>query len=266
MFDNEINNINSINHNKYVMKQTQEMREGFNYNAFYMALVVNTNDPEKLGRVQIRIPAIHGTNEMQSYYLEDSALPWARPGIFNSTGNDMGQMLVPQKGNRVFVTFEYNSPDSPIYFGGITTIYGTKDKEYNDNPDIYNGDNVNIKDDDYPKTKRDSKAVDLVYKSFKGATIEIDDKDGQETIRIIDASGQVFEMGVLDPNGTPLPRRGDKEGSDNIYRFIRLGNENEFIEIVDGKIHIAGDTVEIDGYEPGGGGQDEVRIGRRRTY
>lgn len=28
-------------------------------NAFYMGIVENTNDPYKLGRVQVRIPAIH---------------------------------------------------------------------------------------------------------------------------------------------------------------------------------------------------------------
>ena len=68
-------------------------------------------------------------------------------------------------------------------------------------------------------------------------------------------------MGVLDPTGAPLPRRKDKIGSTNPYRFMKLGNENEFIEIIDGKISIVADDVEINGYTPGTGtGDDEVEI------
>ena len=263
MFDIDLSNLKAFNQKDFIMKQSQDFREKTNYNAFYMAVVVNSNDSEGLGRVQIRIPALHGTHKSQNYYVEDNELPWARPGIFATGGNDMGQFLVPQKGNRVFVTFEFNSPSNPIYFGGIPTLIGKVPKQYNDNPDIYNGNTVEITDNDKIKSKSKSKANQIVYKSFKGATIEINDKDGQESIKIIDASGQVFEMGVLDPEGVPLPRRGDKENSTNDYRFIKLGNENEFIEIIDGKIKIVADDVDISGYKPGGGdGADEVQISK----
>ncbi|MBQ3420693.1 MAG: hypothetical protein IJH34_03295 [Romboutsia sp.] len=247
MFDNiDLSKMKISNMNETVMKETKDLREKVNYNAFFSALVVSTKDPNNLGRVKIRIPSIHGISRNQAYFVADKYLPWARPGVFNSAGNDMGQFIVPTKGNRVFVTFEYNDPQHPIYFGGIPSLIG-KTKKYNDNPDIYNGNNVDITDNDKIQTKRTGEAVTTVFKSFKGATIEIDDQDGKEAIRIIDAAGQVFVMGVDDPSGTPLERRHDKEYSDNIYRYIRLGNENEFIEIVDGKIHISADVVEIDG-------------------
>lgn len=55
-------------------------------------------------------------------------------------------------------------------------------------------------------------------------------------------------MGVLDPTGAPLPRRKDKIGSTNPYRFIRLGNENEYIEIIDGKVNIVADDVRVNGH------------------
>ena len=32
-------------------------------------------------------------------------------------GNDTGQFIVPTKGSRVFVTFEYNNLNKPLYFG-----------------------------------------------------------------------------------------------------------------------------------------------------
>lgn len=252
MFDVDMSRMQAVNMQKFVMEQTKDLREPVNYNAFYSAIVTNTNDTLGLGRVQIRIPALHGSNENQAYFIPDNTLPWARPGVFNASGNDMGQFLVPEKGTRIFVTFELNDPNSPIYFGGIPTMIGASGntKDYNDNQDIYGGENVVITDNDTMRTTRDTKALNTIFKSFKGATIEIDDKDGQETIRIISADGQVFEMGVEDPEGTPLDRRGDREGSTNSHRYIKLGNENEYIKIVDGKITIAAENIEIDGYAP----------------
>ena len=258
MFDIDLSHLRSNNQKQYVLKQTKDLRPSVNYNAFYSAIVVNTNDFYNLGRIQIRIPSIHGVKAEEANYIKDESLPWAKPGIFNAGGNDMGQFLIPEKGSRVFVTFEANDSSNPIYFGGIPTLLGKK-KEYNDNPDIYSGENVDITDNDKIKDLKNDKAKQVVYKSFKGATIIIDDKDGQENIKLIDASGQVFEMGVLNPTGTPLPRRGDKEYSTDPYRYIRLGNKEDFIKIVDGKISIVSDDVEINGHTSGGG-SDEVEI------
>lgn len=251
MFDTDLNKLQAFNMNKFVMEQTKDLREEVNYNAFYSAIVTNTRDPLKLGRVQIRIPSLHGSNTNQAYYIEDNVLPWARPGVLNSAGNDMGQYLVPAKGTRVFVTFELNDPNSAIYFGGIPTKIGAEGntKVYNDNRDIYSGESQIITDNDDIRTLRDSEAINTVFKSYKGATIEIDDKDGQETIKIISADGQVFEMGVEDPDGIPLDRRGDREGSTNSHRYIKLGNENEYIKITDGEININANSVKINGID-----------------
>ena len=248
MFDIDLSNIKSNNQKQYVLNKTKDLRPKVDYNAFYSAIVVNTNDFYNLGRVQIRIPSIHGVRKEQANYISDSELPWAKCGVFNAAGNDMGQFLVPEKGSRVFVTFEANDSSNPIYFGGIPTIIG-KPKEYNDNPDIYNGNEIEITDSDKIKDIKNDKAMQIVYKSFKGATILINDKDGQENIKIIDASGQVFEMGVLNPENNPLPRRGSKENSTDPYRYIRLGNNNEYIEIIDKKISIVADEIKINNFD-----------------
>ena len=258
MFDIDLSHLRSNNQKQYILKQTKDLRPSVNYNAFYSAIVVNTNDFYNLGRIQIRIPSIHGVKTEEANYIKDESLPWAKPGIFNAGGNDMGQFLIPEKGSRVFVTFEANDSSNPIYFGGIPTLLG-KNKEYNDNPDIYSGKIIEITDKDKIKDLKNDKAKQVVYKSFKGATIIIDDKDGQENIKLIDASGQVFEMGVLNPTGIPLPRRGDKEYSTDPHRYIRLGNKEDFIKIVDGKISIVSDDVEINGHTSGGG-SEEVEI------
>ena len=207
MFDLNVDRIIGNNLSKDAMNFIKKEKDDIDYNAFYIALVVNTEDFYKLGRVQIRIPAIHGIQENQAYYIPDSALPWAKPAIFSSGGNDMGQFIVPTKGNRVFVTFEYNEPTKPIYFGGIPTIHG-KDKYYNDNDKIYAGDEITITDDDRIKDLDNDSAQSVIYKSFKGSTIIVDDKDGKESIKIIDAAGQQI---IMENDGDlALPRRGNK--------------------------------------------------------
>lgn len=208
MFDLSLSSkINSNNQRRYIMEQTKDLRPEINYNAFYFGIVVNSNDPERLGRVKVRIPCLHGTVPYEAIYLSDDDLPWARSGIFNAAGNDMGQFIVPPKGARVFVTFEYDNSSNPIYFGGIPTKIG-KTKDYNDNPNVYDGKNIEVNTDDYI-TDLDNTAMQVLYKSLKGSTILINDKDGQESIKIIDASGQVIEM--KNDTGNTLDRRGNKE-------------------------------------------------------
>lgn len=84
MFDVEVNRIAATDlTDMKELKKEVGIESKFDYNAFYMAIVENTNDPFKLGRVQIRIPAIHGGSRENSFYLENDALPWAKPAILN---------------------------------------------------------------------------------------------------------------------------------------------------------------------------------------
>lgn len=204
MFDVNLNNIVRSN-----LTNRDEIKKSLNNtpnpNAFYMAIVENTNDPYKLGRVQIRIPGIHGLQPNQTYYLPNDSLPWARPASLNGAGNDVGQFIVPSKGTRVFVTFEFNDFDKPLYFGGAFCKIGSRNKNYNDNPDIYSASNVDIGTDDRI-TDIDGEAYQILYKSLKGSTILFNDKDGKECIKIIDAAGQQIIMQNNDL--VPLDRRG----------------------------------------------------------
>lgn len=179
----------------------------FNPNAFYIAVVEDTNDPYKLGRVRIRIPSIHGTNNNQAYFLPNSSLPWAKPAILNGAGNDTGQFIIPAYGTRVLVSFEFNDVNKPLYFGGIPTLIGDT-KTYNDNPGIYYGSDIEITTDDRISDLDESSSQQVIYKSFKGSTIIIDDKDGKESIKIIDAAGQQI---IMENNSDDsLPRRKDR--------------------------------------------------------
>ncbi len=237
MFDNIVNNLKTTNLVNETQKEIDKYKMKIEPNAFYIGIVTNTNDSYRLGRVQVRIPAIHGNIPTQSNYLADSSLPWAKPAILNGAGNDLGQFIVPSKGTRVVVSFEYNDLKRPLYFGGIPTLHN-EDKRYNDNLNTFGGAPINIFDDDRIKDLKEDTAQQVVYKSFKGATIIIDDQDGEENIKIIDQAGQVIEMGH---SGNTLERRGnkilDEAAQDN---YIRISNGTASIEIV-------GDTIKLKG-------------------
>lgn len=110
------NNYMSINKSSDI-RDVPALYEKVDYKMFYRALVCNTHDPKKLGRVQIRVPSIHGTKNSKGTFIEDASLPWAYPGIMFGAANDMGNFIVPEKGTIVFVTFEAGDSSKPIYFG-----------------------------------------------------------------------------------------------------------------------------------------------------
>ena len=208
MFDVNVNRIN--NSSLLKDKGYQELKKElgtYEPNAFYIGIVEDTNDPYKLGRIRARIPGIHGTNNSQLYYLQTKSLPWAKPAILNSAGNDMGQFIVPARGTRVLMSFEYNDLTKPLYFGGVPTLIN-QPKYYNDNENINNGESYEIKTNDRITDLDNNSAQTVIYKSIKGATIIIDDSDGKESIKIIDAAGQQIIMG--NDSTEPLPRRGNK--------------------------------------------------------
>ena len=211
-----------------------------NFNLFYRGIVVSVNDPMHLGRAKIRVPSIHGSNTRNSNYVPDSALPWATPAVWANAGNDMGEFNPPTPGNRVFITFEAGNSEYPIYFGGIPTKIGNT-KYYKPEVGILMGAAQEVKDDDYIKDMSTG-TERVLYKSFKGATVIIDDFDGDEYIKIIDQSGQTFTMGN---KGDTLPRRGNKLGTSSQSYMELTNNRGEKIRIEDGKVIIEGDETQI---------------------
>ena len=193
-----------------------------NYKAFYRGLVVDTKDPKHLGTVRVRIPSIHGVNpKLSTYYIADNSLPWATPAVMFASGNDMGNFTIPEKGTRVFVSFECDDRTKPVYFGGIPTLIG-EPKIYNDQQYVFSGNEQTIYTNDLNKDMKNY-SERVIYKSFKGATIIIDDYDGKEYIKIIDQSGQVFEMG--NNSGVSLPRRGgDTTPPEGSAPYIKITN------------------------------------------
>lgn len=257
MFDLNVDRIERLDMSKKTIQDARNLITGFEPNAFYVAKVVNTEDIYGLGRIQIRIPSIHGMNATQKYYLTDSALPWARPAILAGGGNDMGQFIIPVVGTAVFVTFEYNNPERPIYFGGIPGLRSGNPKDFNDNRKVYYGKQVSSIDNDRIRDLEPYSAQQVIFKSLKGSTIIVNDKDGKESIRIIDAAGQQIIM--ENNNGeTPLPRRGN-----NIIpkptASIRVISGGQ-IKLDCDDFNISANTTNLNDYVTPGGDGDKTYI------
>jgi uncharacterized protein involved in type VI secretion and phage assembly len=84
---------------------------GRKYLALYMGVVVDVADPEKLGRVRIRIP---GVIEPRSAW----AFPLGMPG---AGGRKQGFFVVPPVGAEVGVFFHQGDADRPYYISGHPT-------------------------------------------------------------------------------------------------------------------------------------------------
>jgi hypothetical protein len=118
------------------------------YYSSYIGYVANNQDPEGRQRVQLIIPHI----------TADQVLPtWALPkGVF--IGKTHGAQVIPQKGDLVWVEFQYGDPQRPTYHLG----YPTKDT--------------------IPAALRDPNI--FWFKTPKGILVELDDT--KEEVRVTD--------------------------------------------------------------------------------
>lgn len=201
----------------------------FDYNSFYRAYVVSTDDPLNLGRVQIRIPALHSN-------LSGAVLPYAYPASMSGLGNQVGQFILPVVGSLVWVTFEYSDEHRPIYFGGIPTQYAEgKVQSYGWN--VNGGLPKEVTEDDIPTEYTGTQAI--VYKSPTGAILYFDNNDLTNKVILQDSHGQAFK----------LISATDAVTEDNV-RFVELrSTDDTYVRLYDDKfvIVINGDEIIFDG-------------------
>jgi hypothetical protein len=90
-------------------------------NGTYLGIVVNPNDPAKLGRVKVRVPSVFGPTEGDFQNVADDDLPWAFPVGLPAGGTaDSGSIAwLPEAGDRVFVRFLDGEPEKPVWEWGM---------------------------------------------------------------------------------------------------------------------------------------------------
>jgi phage protein D len=83
-------------------------------NSVVRGVVTNNQDPEKLGRVRVKFPALSGNNEGN----------WARV-VGPAAGKDRGLMMMPQVDDEVVIAFEHDDVHHPYVLG---SLWNGKDK------------------------------------------------------------------------------------------------------------------------------------------
>lgn len=87
--------------------------------ATYAATVEATNDPERIGRLKVRVPLIYGPSGANEA-ISVSDLPWAMPSGLPAGGSAQsgGVVWLPQVGDHVYVRFLDGEPEKPIWEWG----------------------------------------------------------------------------------------------------------------------------------------------------
>lgn len=217
-------NTNYINMNDFIGKNADvNTVDKFDFHSFYRAYVIDNQDTEKLGRVQIRIPALHENS---------TTYPWAYPATLTGFGFQTGMFILPPVGSLVWVTFEYSDEHRPIYFGGIPTRYAPgKYQKYG--PFINSGFETEVSADDLPFEYTGSQQV--IYKSPKGSLLYFDSGDINNLIVMKNVYGQGIEVGAIYDN---------ESGDYDRYTKMIYDDEN-YVQINEGEFHLVLDGEDI---------------------
>lgn len=94
----------------------------------YTGTVIATNDPDKIGRVKVRVPLVYGPVEGQYGNIPDGDIPWALPaGLAAGHSKQSGGISwLPVKGDHVWVRFLDGEPEKPVWEWGNQYLDDTK--------------------------------------------------------------------------------------------------------------------------------------------
>lgn len=176
----------------------------------YKARVEDNRDEYEVGRVRVRIPHLHGipTTDSDNKSLKSSELPWAYPCMPFPCGFDHGSFIIPEVGTYVWVMFEAGDINKPVYIGSVYSSHASSSHTMGKYEDTEGSKEKFIESEgewvrpayhgEAPKGtfKEGSKEPNVltVYKSLKGATIEINEADENESLSIIDRLGQIIKL------------------------------------------------------------------------
>lgn len=217
------------------------------FDGIYRGVVENNVDPDKLGRVQVRIVGIHDESKKDTLAggIPTSNLPWAEPchGLFEGSVSGCGIFTVPLQGSHVFLFFENSNWECPRYFTtspGKPSDSPNPDKGFNDPSGVYpkytNESDVhrlarNENTEDTILSQKSAKRIsgipgvngtwdepastynavypeNIVISTHSDITIELDNSPGSKRIHIYHPSGTYIE--IDDTGNVTFKSEGDR--------------------------------------------------------
>lgn len=208
----------------------------------YRGLVVDNADPENLGRLKLQVPSVLGGAV---------ATGWALPCVPYGGDADLGMLFIPEVGAGVWVEFEEGDLEFPIWVGAFWSKPGGNSELPKPNkPD--GSEEANVQD---PPSRK-------IIKTKKGHTLQFEDKDGEETVILIEAAnGHVI---ALDKDGIAITdgANGHKMVFDQNGISVTDGkNSGNTITLTSNGISVKTSGTEVavgtTGVKVGGGGATE---------
>src|SRR5262245_29509937 len=136
------------------------------YYGKYRGFVASNEDPDQLGRLQLRIPSVLGTE----------VTDWALPCLpFGGTAG-LGWFVIPEQNAQVWVEFEEGELRRPIWVGTFWQKSG-----------------------DTPADAQKTPPTTSLLQTSAGHILQLDDEDNKEKIRLHHAGGAEL---LIDENGT----------------------------------------------------------------
>jgi uncharacterized protein involved in type VI secretion and phage assembly len=172
----------------------------------YRALVVDNEDPEKLGRLRVRVPSVLGDQVVTGW--ASACVPW---------GGDMnrGFLFVPDVGAGVWIEFEEGDLEFPVWVGTFWSKPGG-DSEV---PKPNGPDGVEAGAVQDPPTRR-------IIKSTRGHTVQMEDAEDDGELRILVCDGQNENRILFSSKGITITGRDNTVtmGDDGVVIEDRNGN------------------------------------------
>jgi len=184
--------------------QSNDVIDNVEYHDRWEGTVVDDNDPEKLGRVKIRIIGFYDEIDINN-------IPWAQPDIM-FIGSTCGNFVVPLAGTMVRGYFDQGDPQKPMY-DSIAFAKSNIDDAMGDSDEDYPHKIIMFQSDDGDVCTLNRKSGEFAFVHRTGASI------------IYKSSGEVQIDTGSDPDSG--------EGSDLV--FTVLGN---MIANIDGSCDI----------------------------
>ena len=170
------------------------------YYGKHRGIVVDNNDPEKLGRLKVKVPSILGNEVVTG---------WAMPCVPYGGAADQGFFFIPEVNAGVWVEFEAGDLEFPIWVG----TYWAKPGGENEVP--------KPADTQSPPTRK-------IIRTLKGNSIEMEDKDKYEVFIIKYCDGKNTNTVTMDKVGIAI--------EDTNQNKITMSQEGTIIKDTNGNI------------------------------
>lgn len=149
----------------------------------YRGIVVENQDPLKLGRLKLNVPSVLGS---------DVVTGWATPCAPYGGAADLGFLFIPEKGTGVWTEFEEGDLEFPIWSGSFWSQPNSESELPKPNQASDGSEESAVQD---PPTSK-------IIKTLKGHTLQFEDADNSEMILL--REGSKGHLVVLDKNGITI--------------------------------------------------------------